>query len=268
MNGSRRTEAAWPPSRWLAFVVGVFVLQIALIWALGDRRFTSAPVKPFGMSVALLPEINATTSASEAHEPAFLALPNVRGFSGEAWLKYQPPAHQLAEWHEPPPWLSLALHVETLGAAISELAVKSRPPPLRVADQPLPWSPAAELPIAPVPFPAHSRLEFTGGVLPDTLVQIPTLPSWQSNEAVSNSVVRVAFDQAGRPFSCVLLSKSGLKEADDYALRLATGLRYRSTGLPSHRDARDLLNFGTLIFQWHTVPLPASPSPRGVTSIP
>ena len=111
--------------------------------------------------------------------------------------------------------------------------------------------------------PEISRLEFDGLLL-DAAVQLPALPSWQSNEAVSNSIVRVAFDHTGQPFSCVLLSKSGLKEADDYALRLATSLRYRTSGL-DERDG-DKLQFGKLIFFWHTVPAPVMP--RGVTSIP
>ena len=257
------SEGLWSPSRWIGVVSAVFLLQIALIWVLGSRRIDLVSNKPFETSILLQPNFYAQPSAVEAQEPAFLALPNVCGFSGDAWLKYEPSAHQLTEWTEPPHWLALPAHVENLGDAVSEFARNSSPPLLRVADQPVPWNAAAELPLSPIPLPEISRLEFDGLLL-DASVQLPALPSWQSNEAVSNSIVRVAFERVGQPFSCVLLSKSGLKEADDYALRLANSLRYRAAGLDERNG--DTLRFGKLIFYWHTVPAPLVP--RGVTSIP
>ena len=255
------SESLWSPFRWVGVVSAVFLLQIALIWALGTQRIPMLPNKPFETSILLQPDFYTRPSAVEGQEAAFLALPNVRGFSGDAWLKYEPPAHRLTEWTEPPQWLALPAHVENLGATVSEFAQNSRPPLLRVADLPLPWNPAAESPISPVPLPEMSRLEFDSLLL-DPSVHLPALPSWQSNEAVSNSIVRVAFDHTGQPFSCVFLSRSGLNEADDYALRLATSLRYRASGL-DERDG-DKLRFGKLIFYWHAVPAPIMP--RGVTS--
>jgi hypothetical protein len=266
MNQTTVAEGSWPPLRWAVFSGIVFVLQLALIWLLGDRRLSIPATGEFGASVRLQPEWHASAAAAEGQDPASLALPSGHGFSGEAWLEYKPPTHRLAEWDETPAWLSLGTHVRVVGARISDLAGKSQPPLLRVADEPLPWTPAVESPVPPVSFPEHSRLEFAGGVVLDPAVQSPTLPSWQSNDVVSNSIVRVAFDRAGRPFSCVLLGKSGLKDADDYALRLATALRYRASALPDISETSENLHFGKLIFQWHTVPPPIMP--RGVTSLP
>jgi len=262
MNPSQPLEGAWSPAKWVAIVAVIFVVQAAMIWALGERPRPIKPTRPFGASIALWS--GSVAPAGSAEDPTLLALPAANGFSGDAWLNYSQQQHRLAEWAEAPGWLALSDHLQTPGASLSQFAAEQRPPPLRLADQGLPRNSAAEPLIPPVPLPDRSRLQLEDNVALDSSMTIPDLPSWQSNESVSNSIVRVAFDNAGKPFSCILVGTSGLKEADDYAIGYARSLRFRDP--PGVQIGRDALRFGKLTFQWHTVP--ASTSLRSVTSLP
>jgi hypothetical protein len=256
MNGS-----GWSLSRWALCVAAIFSVQIAVIWVLGERGVTSRPANPFGTTVRFEPELSRARGAAEIPDPASLALPSASGFSGDAWLNYHPPTHSLAEWTEPPRWLRLSDYVALRPASVSRLVAESRAP-LRIADEPLPWSSSADTLVARLPLPEHSRLEFEGDIVLDGGVTLPELPSWPGNEPIGKSVVRVAFHQTGAPFSCVLVDRSGLDEADKYAIALATGLRFRS---PIGARSDGGLRFGKLVFHWHTVP--TSANLRGVTSL-
>jgi outer membrane biosynthesis protein TonB len=67
----------------------------------------------------------------------------------------------------------------------------------------------------------------------------------------------------GQPASATLLSSSGSREADQYALAQAKAARFDP--LPGEAQASTnpvtSLNWARLVFEWQTVPpLPASPS--------
>jgi hypothetical protein len=96
----------------------------------------------------------------------------------------------------------------------------------------------------------------------------PALKSWPASDLLTNSEVRVAVDPDGYVMSAVLLSRSGLPEADIKAFELAKSTRFQPLRKrkPGELPAADEGDFdvGTLIFQWHTVPEPGTNSPPAI----
>jgi len=93
------------------------------------------------------------------------------------------------------------------------------------------------------------------------------LPSWPGADLLTNSVVQVLADAAGKVVSHKLLRlESGSKDqqdADQWALKQARAARF--TPLPPSEDtaANPLrqLSRGALVFEWHTVPRSATNAP-------
>jgi hypothetical protein len=91
------------------------------------------------------------------------------------------------------------------------------------------------------------------------LLNPPKLQSWPASDLLTNSVMRVLVGADGTVISAIQLFTppgSGSKEADQQALDLSRAARFE----PLHTGAENL-TFGTLIFQWHTLPLTNAPSP-------
>jgi hypothetical protein len=193
-------------------------------------------------------------------DPTLLALPSLRGFSGPAWMAFPPLAHQPSEWVEPPHWLSL--DTQTLSSTFSLFVRTNAISPAHIADKPLPPLPGYEPRFQSEPLPAQSRLRLGVGLAGRALLAPLPLQSWAYSEMLSNTIVQAAVDADGFTFSPVLLSGCGLKEADQHALRLATGARFRS--LPRGQRANEgagPLTWGRMIFEWHTLPASATNPP-------
>jgi hypothetical protein len=257
------------PTRWSrrvwAYAVGAaFVLQAGLLFCFG-RRELSPPERPsFGTAIYLPanpPDASITNSVG-IDDPTLLALPSLRGFSGEAWLKFPTLGYQSMEPPESTNWLHLEEH--TLGAAFSQFVASNRAAPRLIADKPLPPLVRYEPNFPNEPVATQSRLRVEGQIATRALLSPPALPSWPNGEILSNTVVQVAVDPGGMTFSPVLLSHSGLKEADLLALNWAGHARFRP--LPREmriRDGAGSLTWGKLVFQWHTLPLPQTNSALG-----
>jgi TonB family protein len=81
------------------------------------------------------------------------------------------------------------------------------------------------------------------------------LRGWPQADLLTNSIVHVLVNADGNVLSEVLLVSSGLREADEEALRLAGAAQF--TPLPhdpeTHRPVSRLA-WGTLVFEWQTLP--------------
>jgi TonB family protein len=78
-------------------------------------------------------------------------------------------------------------------------------------------------------------------------------------DLLTNTVVQIVVNGAGKPVSLSVLSKSGLPEADEEAIKLARLARFQPlpmTGSHAVTNALADLNWGKLVFEWHTGPLP------------
>jgi TonB family protein len=127
-------------------------------------------------------------------------------------------------------------------------------PPIRIGDKSMPELAGLQpRPSAELEFP-KSELRVAGALARRKLVAAPELPSWPYTEVLTNSVVQLFVDGDGTPISAALVSGSGLKAADNYALAAAKRLRFR----PSRTG--EAVTSGTANFLWQTLP-------PGVTNI-
>jgi hypothetical protein len=204
-----------------------------------------------GSSAQSLAELSAVS------DPTAFALPNAHGFSGAAWLTFAPLAYQLTDWTEPPRWL--ALDERHLGQAFAAFVATNTSPPLLIADKPLPrLTVSAVYPPADPPS-TQSVLRLEDDLARRPLVAPRPLPSWPHTDVLTNSIVQLLVDAEGRTLSAVLLAASGLSDADNYALKLAGGARFQPLRRPDGRpDVTGPLSWGKMIFQWHTIALPAT----------
>jgi hypothetical protein len=240
-------------------VAAVLLLQAGLT-ALLVRPAPRTPARPsFGARLHLI--VDADPGRPLAGLPAFVdpglfSLPSLEGFSGAAWLRYPLLEHAPTERAESPEWLRL--RPAALGEEFFQyLATNTLTPPLLV-DEPLPpvLRTQGSYPSEPVAF--VSRLRIEGDLAQRGWLGPLDLPSWAHSEIVSNTVIRVAADAAGETFSATIVERSGLRAADDYASQVAAQARFR----PARSAGRSIdvtdLTWGTLVFLWHTDPLPAT----------
>lgn len=110
------------------------------------------------------------------------------------------------------------------------------------------------------PLPDRSRLHLEGALAGRRLLVSPELPSWPSAEILTNSVVQVLVDLDGNPYTATLLAKSGSAEADQHAVREARHARFEPLSLADPAKPLAGLAWGQLIFEWHTLALPATNS--------
>lgn len=246
------------------FWVGIFLvlaLQMGFIFWLGARR----PVEPRAPLPASELQLVDPGYAEvlQLLDPTLFALPHEQGFSGPGWLI--PPVQEIQPfaWSEPRRWLDLP--VAQLGAAFSQSIGTNRFEPL-----PAPAALEPELLIPALsgnpPFSQQSTFRLEAGLAGRRLLTVPQLPPWPAAELVSNTVVQLVVDPRGLPFSLCLLERSGNAEADQYAMQESRKLRFAALphAAPDPSPANGLA-WGTIIFEWHTVPLAPNPKPPART---
>ena len=258
MNSAALEPVRWPRRRWVCAVGAVFLIQAGLVFLFGHRTQRRPEPPIFRTTIHMVTDpVAPLDSLPGMDDPTLLALPSLRGFSGPAWLTFSPLEYQPAEWVEPPHWLSLDSNA--LSSTFSRFIRTNVISPPLIADKPLPPLPGYEPNFPNEPLPSHSQLRLEGNLASRRLLAPLELQSWPYSEILSNTTVQAAVDAAGFTFSTVLLAGSGLKEADQFALKLASGARFRP--LPRGQRAPDALGpvtWGRFVFQWHTLPLPTT----------
>jgi len=109
--------------------------------------------------------------------------------------------------------------------------------------------------------PTQSAVQRTGGLAERQWMRPPDLTNFANAELLTNSVVRMVVAADGKPISFTLLISSGLTAADRFALDQARVCRFEP--LPEPQDASqperlETLSWGELVFEWSTLPLPAT----------
>lgn len=252
MNPEFVNPPPWSRRRWWAVLVLVFGLHVGLIFALSERQAAA----PRSVKIARLNLLAEGGELLALGDPTLFALPHARGFATPAWLPVPQVEFSQFRWTEGPRFL--ALPVAQLGAAFLQFMQTNIV--ARFEWETLP-EPELNLP-PPAPLympPTRSELQVRGDLASRRLLNPPDLPSWPAADLLTNSVVRAQVDAAGHLLSFTLVAPgSGLKTADLRALELARGLRFAAVSQPPviSADPAGALTSGTLIFQWHTVPLP------------
>jgi TonB family protein len=252
----------WPRRRWWIVVAFVFVVQLGLIFGLSDRRVT-LPRRP-GLVPALHVARGAAADVLALSDPTLFALPHRQGFSGLAWLSIPQPPTSSFDWPEDPRWLQLS--VQRLGAAFGR-AVEPADPLISLVSLTRPEPALTMAGAGPPPTAqAGSRLLLEDGLATRRLITPLELPPERHTDLLTASVVQVVVDSEGRPVSVpVLLSGSGSTDADNDALRFARTARFNSiTSAEAGKFANPLahLTWGRMIFEWQTLPEPATNAVR------
>jgi hypothetical protein len=241
------------------------VLQAALIIHLGERPKPLPPPPRFGPEISLAADAWAGEQLARLPtlaDPTLFALPSLQGFSGPAWMRFSALEHEPVPWSEAPRWLTV--DTQHLGRTFGSLLATNPRPPLLVADKPMPRLIGADAPVPSLPLRRQSVLRLTGDLARRRLLAPLALKAWAHTDILSNSVVQALVDAQGRVLAATLLHGSGLNEADQHALRQATGARFDPLPhAPSGKAPSDLAR-GRLIFQWHTVPPSATNAPTKV----
>jgi len=246
-------DGRWPHSRWLMLIALIFAAHVALLFAFGARK----QIVP--RAATNVPMLKLAADASELvalNDPTLFALPHQRDFASAVRVQtsvLKPPSFR---WTEPPGWLPLS--IETLGTVFDEFMQTNRfagfelqlKPPLKLS--------APGLPIEPV-LAQTSTFRVEGELAQRQLPSPINLTNWPYANVIAPSKVQVLVDTAGSVISTILLPPdSGFAPADQYdqadqrALELARAMRF----IPSPR-----LTIGRMIFNWHTVPPPATNAP-------
>lgn len=252
MNRASVNPHPWSRRRWWTVIVLVLGLHVGLIFALSERK----AAVPRSVKVARLSLIAEGGELLALGDPTFFALPHARGFATPAWLPVPQVEFAPFRWSEGPRFL--ALPVAQLGAMFLQFMQTNTF--ARFEWETLP-EPELNLPLLAPLFtpPTRSELLVRGDLAGRRLLNLPDLPSWPAADLLTNSVVRAQVDAAGHVLSFTLVAPgSGLKAADLRALELARGLRFAAESQPPviSADPAGALTSGTLVFQWHTVPLP------------
>ena len=244
---------SWTRGRWLTFVVLVFAAHVLLLFAFGGRK----QVVP--RAVTNVPTLNLVDNSSEwlaLNDPTLFARPHQKDFASAIWLPVPALKQPSFRWTEPPG--ELPLSADELGLAFNqfmqtnhfagfELQLKS---PVKLSAPGL----TVESALAQT-----STLLIQDGLAQRRLLDPINLPSWPYANVIAPSKVQVLVNEAGNVISAALLPPdNGFTAADQYdradqrALELARAARFA----PSSR-----LTIGRMIFNWHTVPPPATNSP-------
>ena len=241
---------------WVAVACAVGV-QFALLSWLSDR---SPVVRREGPAAPVL-RIDADRPAEllAFEDPTLFVLPHRDSFSGRIWVPVPQQLFQLPPWWESPRWLLLP--EQQLGLAFSEFARTNPVPYFQTIIGPAPETPAVA---PPPPIVTKSTLRIEGDLAGRGLRSKFDLPGFAASDLLSNSVVQVLVDARGNAFSRALLARSGSDEADRRALDVAQLARFaparpgRTAGAAEPEPT-----IGTLVFEWQTLPRPATNGAAG-----
>lgn len=250
------SERRWTRQRWMGLVGLCFLAQLTLIAVLGERRASPLAAMPFKTGIHLIADawsLEQLAAFSDLSDPSVFALPSLEGFSSAGWLTFKSMADDFAEAPDEPRWLPL--DPDRLGSEFAAYMATNSLAPIRIADESLPGlarlQPRAS---AELEFP-KSELRIEGPLARRKLLTRLEWPSWPHSDVLTNSVVQVLVDAEGTALSSALVSGSGLKDADRYALAASKRLRFNAVA------ARDSVTSGTLHFFWHTLPPGTNLSP-------
>jgi hypothetical protein len=257
MNGVLPEPFAWSArKRWLWIGVAI-AAQFGLLFWLSARSPRPVRVAKARPVVRLVP--GARGDWLSVADPTLFSRAHRTGFSGPAWLGVPPlpEPEKLPESAVAPAWLTLS--PESLGG---ELHAAAETPPTEFAPLWKPPPPAPTQPAVEPLFPAitNSVVQVEGALAARGLLSLPALPSWSNADVLAPSQVQVMVDARGNPVSALLLAGSGLKGADEAAVRLALAARFGTD--PAALDSQPGnpaagLIFGRLLFRWHTLPVAA-----------
>jgi hypothetical protein len=252
----------WSPRKWGYAITASLVIQLGLLFYLGERFKALPHHEGFGTAIHLASDpayLERLNELPTLTDPTLFALPSPQGFSGHAWLSFAPMKYEPPDWTEAPRWLEPP--TQALAQVLADFVSNSIPPPLLVADKPLPRLIAAGTSVLPVPVRSRSEYRREGDLAQRRLAEPLEIPPWPHTDMLSNSVVQMLVDAEGRTLAATLLSPgSGSAAADQAAVQMATHLRFDPVPRPTG-PRQPTVSSGRMVFRWATIPLTATNNP-------
>src|SRR4051812_46464348 len=199
----------WPHRQWWSVVIFLFLLQVGIIFWLGERERMALREAGKGMTLAFAP--NQRAEIPGLSNPTLFVLANPHGFSGPAWLTIPQMDYDVPEWAGPTNLLNPP--VKQLGETFSQFVHSSQEAGFEIAAKPEPKVEIEEF------FPVlglvndQSKFWLEGELANRPMVSTLELNPVTASELLTNTVIQVAAEPDGRVFSTELLSRSGSKEA-------------------------------------------------------
>lgn len=240
---------------WLGGFLFLFLIHALAIFVYGEREKALPPrtqIEPFlhiGGDAATDEQLAKLTGW---RDPTLFALPHPQGFSGGAWLKFQPETPARSNWTAPPEWLPLP--VSQLGETLHEFVTTNRrPEETLLAALRAPKTLEVRLPGEALSMKTTARIE--GPLASRPLVRTPALPGIATADVLKNTVVAVAVNGEGVIESLSVSSSSSSPEADERALELARHFDFQPVALRDAR-AREAAppTLGRIVFTWQLLP--------------
>jgi hypothetical protein len=247
----------WAWHRWVYTTLGLFAVQVGLVWLMSEStpHPKASPTWPTAIHLAADPwAAKQVLEWPGLEDPTLFALPHQHGFSGGAWLRYEPMSYEQKDWTEPPAWLRV--DQTQLGGGFRQLMSSNLWPPVLIADRPMPRSVIPDFARLDLPMPSGSSWRLEGELASRRLVEPPALQAWAHTELLTNSVVQLIVDEQGYTFSTRLLGTSGLSAADQYALDLAAHAHFEPVAAEGKKASR--FTWGKMVFQWQTLQAPVT----------
>jgi len=258
MTAASVVPAMWLRVRWWLAVILVLGLQSGLVFWLGDR----SPIitRPITHELAVFVVEDPASKLPALSDPLMFSPANPHGFSGPLWLNTPRLEYRFSDWTVPPSLL--LLQTQQFGNAFSKSFQSNTAPTFAVAANPEPHLASPRLFLPDPPVAMQSTLQIEGELLRGRMISPIVLPDWPHNDILAPTVVEVMVDLDGNTVSARPVSKCGYADADKYALDVARALRYQSIrGNVPQQSPVAALNWGKLVFEWHTVMLPATNPP-------
>jgi TonB family protein len=253
MSSAFKEPLHWSRLRWIVAVALVMGIQLILLLRFSSHSaIVPRPARQTHTSLLVeRPPTGSRLAESLAlNDPTLFALVNPQGFSGEAWLNIRPWEHSLTDWSNPPFWLKAS--TSSLGGSFVTFVRMNATPMLSLAEKPV--SPPIKFPLLGQLSVTQSTLRVEGNLAQRPLAAPLELPPQVHQELLSNSVVRVMVDRAGRVLSHTLVSSSGSSAADRSALALAKAARFQPLRPSQSKGSRWAdVTAGELWFQWFTL---------------
>jgi hypothetical protein len=245
---SVRKENGWSVARWLALIVGFFVLQFGFLYVVSERPLAESQLRGPRIIARMLPGNLTEGRVSEnffTSDPLLFPLASQHGFSGKGWMTMRRPNYELPEEIEPPHWLGL--RADKLGVVAP--AEPKAELPFQLGHETSPQTEALPVFVPTISARTNSLVR-VDSTLRERAIGLPfALPARPSSEVLSNTVVDIAVNGAGEVVASRLALSSNSKVADREALNKSKLLRFRPLNAVG-------TIWGQAIFEWETTAHP------------
>lgn len=171
-------------------------------------------------------------------------------------MDFEPMNYRVPDWTGPTNLLNL--EVNRLGKGLSDYVRSNAVEAYDVVSRSAPE--ITEIPFLR-PIEGKSQLHVEGELANRWLLSRPELKPWPAGGILSDTEVQVSVKPDGTVFSAVAVSRSGLKEADDFALKAAKALLFEpswNSQSMKHSGSTDSLAWGKVVFAWFTTAMAAT----------